>query len=66
MNKYDALDRVIVGLDSLVEASGIQKCRLAISLVQQIGELKKALSEEDAAHKAQIEVLQNELKAREA
>lgn len=47
LDKYQMLDEIIIEVNNLVDARGVEKCRLAIDIVQRLAALKNGLAEDD-------------------
>ena len=48
MDKYGMVDQIVVWVDSLIDARGIEKCRLAVNIISLLSDLKEGLRREDA------------------
>ena len=62
MDKYELIKSVILQLDELVDARGAKKCTLIIDMIQKLDALAKGLGDEDKAHKAEKQLLEDQLK----
>lgn len=47
IDKFQMIDEIIVEVNNLVDARGVEKCRLAIDIVQRLAALKNGLMEDD-------------------
>ena len=47
MDKYQLIDSVIVDLNTLADARGVEKCRLLLDILQRLAALKNGLKRED-------------------
>ena len=61
-DKYEMLDAVIVAIDKLEDARGVEKCRIILDAIQRISALKDGLKKEDDAHAAHINMLSKQIK----
>ena len=62
MDKYQMLDEIVLLLDKVADARGIQKCSLLVDITQRIGALKNGLKDEENSKNANIEFLKKQLK----
>ena len=62
MDKFDMISRIIIKVDKLMDAKGIEKATLGIEIVQLLNTLSKGLGDEDKAHAAEKKLLENQLK----
>ena len=62
MDKYRMLDEIIVLLDRLADARGVDRCLVLVDLVKRVDALKKGLREEEDAHSAHIEMLKAQIR----
>ena len=61
-DKYEMLDAVIIAIDKLEDARGVEKCRIILDAIQRIGVLKEGLKKEDAVHAEHINMLSKPIK----
>ena len=47
MDKYQMIDEMIVLIDHLADARGVQRCSILIDLVKRLDALKKGLQDEE-------------------
>ena len=59
--KYDILDDVIVCVNNLVDARGVDKCALIIRIIQNLNELSRLLHEEEENNDSAIKALTEQL-----
>lgn len=62
MDKYDLISSIIIKVDKLMDARGIEKATLGIEIVQLLNTLSKGLGDEDKAHAAEKKLLEDQLK----
>lgn len=62
MDKYDMISSIIIKVDKLMDARGIDKATLGIEIVQLLNTLSKGLGDEDKAHAAEKKLLRDQLK----
>lgn len=62
MDKYDMISSIIIKVDKLMDARGIEKATLGIEIVQLLNTLSKGLGNEDKAHAAEKKLLEDQLK----
>lgn len=62
MDKFDMISRIIIKVDKLMDAKGIEKATLGIEIVQLLNTLSKGLGDEDKAHAAEKKLLEDQLK----
>lgn len=62
MDKYDMISSIIIKVDKLMDARGIEKATLGIEIVQLLNTLSKGLGDEDKAHAAEKKLLEDQLK----
>lgn len=46
-DKYQMIDQIILEVNDLIDAKGIEKCRIGIDIVQRLAALKNGLAEDD-------------------
>lgn len=61
MDKYKLLDEMIVMLDRLADARGVERCSLIVELVSRASALKRGLEKEDEDHASAIDALKAQL-----
>lgn len=61
MDKYQLIDSIILQIDAMVEAKGIEKCKIAIELIQKLGALKDGLKSDDADAKERCDRMQKRI-----
>ena len=61
MDKYQMLDAIIVQLDRLADAKGVERCAILVDLVSRIDSLKKGLRGEEDSHNAKVESLKSQI-----
>lgn len=59
--KYDILDDVVVRVNNLADARGVDKCALIISVIQNLNELSRLLHEEEENNDSAIKALTEQL-----
>lgn len=59
--KYDILDDIIVRVNNLADARGVDKCALIISIIQNLNELSRLLHEEEENNDSAIKALTEQL-----
>ena len=47
IDKFQMLDELIIEVNNLLDARGVEKCRLGIDIVQRLAALKNGLLEDD-------------------
>ena len=47
IDKFQMIDEIIVEVNDLIDAKGIEKCRLGLDIVQRLAALKNGLAEDD-------------------
>lgn len=47
LDKYEMLDQIIVNVNALLDARGVDKCRLGVDVIQRLAALKAGLMEDD-------------------
>ena len=62
MDKYQMLDAIIVIVDKLADARGVERCVLLIDLVKRLDALEKGLKEDEDATNARVEMLKSQIK----
>lgn len=62
MDKFDMISSIIIKVDKLMDAKGIEKASLGIEIVQLLNTLAKGLGDEDKAHAAEKKLLEDQLK----
>lgn len=62
MDKFQMIDAVILIIDKLADARGIDRCALLIDLLKRMDALKTHLQKEDEAYKARVEMLKAQIK----
>ena len=50
MDKFGMIDQIIVQVNALLDARGVEKCRLGLDIVQRLAALREGLRKEDSAH----------------
>ena len=63
MNKFELLDQIILNMNRLADATGVERCALLVNVVQMLGALKDNLTESDKAAKAREDLLMDQLAA---
>lgn len=61
VNKYELIDDVIVKVNELTDARGVDKCVHIIESIQNLNTLKGLLRDEDKTHEAAIKELTSKL-----
>lgn len=61
MDKYKMLEEMIVMLDRLADARGVERCSLIVELVSRASALKRGLEKEDEDHASAIDALKTQL-----
>jgi len=62
MDKFDMISSIIIKVDKLMDAKGIEKATLGIEIVQLLNTMAKGLGDEDKAHAAEKKLLEDQLK----
>lgn len=62
MDKFDMISSIIIKVDKLMDAKGIEKATLGIEIVQMLNTMAKGLGDEDKAHAAEKKLLEDQLK----
>lgn len=65
-NKYEILQRVILRVNELADAKGVDKCVAVVDAIQQLNFLDKVLRDEDGNHEAAIKELAGKIDKLEA
>ena len=47
MDKFEMIDLLIIKVNDLLDARGVDKCRLGVDVIQRLCALKAGLTEED-------------------
>ena len=63
MNKFELLDQIILKMNLLADATGVERCALLVGVVQMLGALKDNLTESDKAAKEREALLLDQLQA---
>ena len=63
MNKFELLDQIILNMNRLADATGVERCALLVNVVQMLGALKENLTESDKAAEAREALLTEQLAA---
>lgn len=63
MNKFELLDQIILYMDRLADAKGVERCALLANVVQMLGALKDNLTESDKAAEDREALLLDQLQA---
>ena len=62
MDKYQMIDEIVVLIDRLADARGIDRCVILIDLVKRMNALKDLLREDESAHESRINLLKNQIR----
>ena len=62
MDKYEMLDGIVIILDKLADARGVERCALLVDAIKRLDALKKGLKGDDDAHNARVELLKSQIK----
>ena len=60
-NKFELLQELVVRVNDLVDARGVDKCVAIITIVRKLNELEHLLHDEDATHNSAISELTEKL-----
>ncbi len=63
MNKFELLDQIILNMNRLADATGVERCALLVQVVQMLGALKDNLTESDKAAQDREALLTEQLAA---
>lgn len=61
MDKYQLLDEMIVMMDRLADARGVERCSLIVELVSRASALKRGMQKDDEESAGAIEALKTQL-----
>lgn len=61
MDKYQMMDGIIILLDRLADARGMERCTLLVEIVKRADALKKGMREEDDAKAERIGLLNEQI-----
>ena len=61
-DKYQLIDSIIVQIDALTDARGVEKCKIILDAIGKLSALKKGLQDDDTVNKQKIDTLREELR----
>ncbi len=62
LDKYQLIDSVIVEIDNLTDARGVEKCKIILDAIGKLTALKKGLENDDTANQQKLDMLREELR----
>lgn len=63
MDKYQMMDGIIILLDRLADARGMERCSLLVEIVKRAEAIKKGMQEEDDAKAERIVLLNKQIES---
>jgi hypothetical protein len=63
MDKFELLEQIILSLNRIADATGVERCALLVNAVKMAGALKDNLAESDKAVKAREALLLQQIEA---
>lgn len=61
-DKYQLIDSIIVQIDALTDARGVEKCKIILDAIGKLSALKKGLQDDDTVNQQKLDTLREELR----
>lgn len=61
-DKYQLIDSVIVQIDALTDARGVEKCKIILDAIGKLSALKEGLQDDDTVNQQKLDTLREELR----
>ena len=61
-DKYQLIDSIIVQIDALTDARGVEKCKIILDAIGKLSALKKGMQDDDTANQQKLDTLRDELR----
>lgn len=61
-DKFQLIDGIIVQIDALTDARGVEKCKIILDAIGKLTALKKGLQDDDAEQQRKLDTLREELR----
>lgn len=61
-DKFGLIDSVIVQVDALTDARGVEKCKTILDIIGKLTALKKGLHDDDTMNQQKLDTLRDELR----